>query len=160
MTISATGISKSFGDNHVLRDIDLAIAKGERIVIIGPSGTGKSTLLRCFNFLDRPDRGVITIGDLSVNAETASRADILALRRRTAFVFQHYALFDNKTARENVAEALLIVRGKAAMRPLPAPIRSWPRSGCRTRPMPIRRRCRAGRNSVSALAAPWRWMRS
>lgn len=110
MTISAKGISKSFGDNHVLRDIDLTIGKGERIVIIGPSGTGKSTLLRCFNFLDRPDRGVITIGDLSVNAETATRAQILALRRRTAFVFQHYALFDNKTARENIAEALITVR--------------------------------------------------
>jgi putative amino-acid transport system ATP-binding protein len=108
--IRVEGLVKRFGDRTVLDRIDLDIATGERIVIIGPSGTGKSTLLRCLNFLDAPDCGRIGLSELSVDAETASRAETLALRRRTAFVFQNYALFANKTARENIAEALIVVK--------------------------------------------------
>ncbi|UOA26703.1 amino acid ABC transporter ATP-binding protein [Pseudosulfitobacter sp. DSM 107133] len=111
--ISISGLNKSFGDTRVLRDISLEIAPGERVVVIGPSGTGKSTLLRTLNFLDRPDSGVLRVGDLTVDAETASRADILALRRRTSFVFQNYALFANKTVRENITQALVTVKGLA-----------------------------------------------
>ena len=107
-------LTKRFGDVAVLDGIDLEIARGERIVIIGPSGTGKSTLLRCLNFLDRADAGRITIGDCHVDAAQASRREILALRRRTAFVFQNYALFANKTARENITEGLVTVKGVEA----------------------------------------------
>jgi putative amino-acid transport system ATP-binding protein len=112
--IRVTGLSKRFGDRQVLDGVDLEIAPGERIAVIGPSGTGKSTLLRCLNFLDRPEAGGITVGDLTVDAARASRRDILALRRRTAFVFQNYALFANKTARQNIAEALTVVRRQPA----------------------------------------------
>ncbi|MCX7567699.1 amino acid ABC transporter ATP-binding protein [Sulfitobacter sp. F26169L] len=108
--ISVTGLSKAFGNTAVLKDISLEIAPGERVVVIGPSGTGKSTLLRCLNFLDRPDEGVIRVGDLTVDASSASRNDILALRRRTSFVFQNYALFANKTARENITQPLITVK--------------------------------------------------
>jgi len=108
--IRVEGLTKRFGTRTVLDGIDLDIATGERIVIIGPSGTGKSTLLRCLNFLDPPDCGRISLEGLAVDAETASNAEILALRRRTAFVFQNYALFANKTARENIAEALVVVK--------------------------------------------------
>jgi putative S-methylcysteine transport system ATP-binding protein len=110
--IRLEGLTKRFGNNTVLDGIDLQIEAGERIVVIGPSGTGKSTLLRCINFLDRPDAGIITIGDLTVDAARATRKDILALRRRTAFVFQNYSLFANKTARENITEALVTVHGQ------------------------------------------------
>ena len=110
--ISIRGLTKRYGTNTVLDGIDLDIAAGERVAIIGPSGTGKSTLLRCLNYLDRPDGGVIRIGDLTVDAATASSAQILALRRRTAFVFQNYALFANKTARDNITEALVTVQRK------------------------------------------------
>jgi putative amino-acid transport system ATP-binding protein len=108
--ISIRGLTKRYGTNTVLDAIDLDIAVGERVAIIGPSGTGKSTLLRCLNYLDRPDGGVIRIGDLTVDAATARPADILALRRRTAFVFQNYALFANKTARDNITEGLITVQ--------------------------------------------------
>ncbi len=110
--ISIRGLTKRYGTNTVLDGIDLDIAAGERVAIIGPSGTGKSTLLRCLNYLDRPDGGVIRIGDLTVDAATATSAQILALRRRTAFVFQNYALFANKTARDNITEALVTVQRK------------------------------------------------
>lgn len=110
--ISIRGLHKSFNGAAVLDGIDLDITPGERVVIIGPSGTGKSTLLRCLNFLDQPDAGRITIGDVTLDAARAKRAEILALRRRSAFVFQNYALFANKTAQENIMEALITVQGR------------------------------------------------
>ncbi len=109
--IRVEGLIKRFGDRTVLDGIDLEIAPGERIVVIGPSGTGKSTLLRCLNFLDRADAGRITLGDLTVDAARASRREILAVRRCTSFVFQNYALFANRTARQNITEALTVVKG-------------------------------------------------
>lgn len=107
--ISLQGITKRFGTHTVFKDIDLSLSQGEIIVIIGPSGTGKSTLLRCINFLERPDAGRLQVGDLSVDTQKASRADILSLRRRTAFVFQNYGLFANKTALENISEGMIVV---------------------------------------------------
>jgi putative amino-acid transport system ATP-binding protein len=108
--ITVRGLSKRFGTTTVLDGIDLDISEGERIVVIGPSGTGKSTLLRCLNFLDHPDAGIIRVGDLEVDSARATKAQILALRRRTAFVFQNYALFANRTARQNITEALTVVQ--------------------------------------------------
>ena len=107
--IKLESLSKHFGKTVVLDGIDLTIEEGEIVVIIGPSGTGKSTLLRCVNFLEQPTTGTITVGDLTVDVNRASRADILSMRRRTAFVFQNYALFSNKTALQNIAERLLVV---------------------------------------------------
>ena len=109
--IRIKGLTKRFGTNTVLDNLDLEVREGERVVIIGPSGTGKSTLLRTLNFLEKPDEGVIRIGDVEVDAGNASRKQQLALRRQTSFVFQNYALFANKTAIENIAEGLTTVRG-------------------------------------------------
>jgi putative S-methylcysteine transport system ATP-binding protein len=108
--IRIEGLVKRFGERTVLDGIDLTIEPGERIAVIGPSGTGKSTLLRCINVLDPADAGHITIGDLTIDLARASRAEVLALRRRTSFVFQSYALFANRTARGNISEALVTVK--------------------------------------------------
>ena len=112
--IKVANLSKHFGDNVVLRQIDLDIKEGETTVIIGPSGTGKSTLLRCLNFLEQPTSATITIDNLVVDTSTATKKQITELRKKTAFVFQNYALFANKTALENITEGLITVRGKSA----------------------------------------------
>ncbi|WP_375752044.1 amino acid ABC transporter ATP-binding protein [Vibrio sp. HN007] len=109
--IKLENIHKQFGDTSVLSGIDLEIEKGEIIVIIGSSGTGKSTLLRCVNFLESANKGKITIDDISVDAENSSKKDILELRRKTGFVFQNYALFAHLTAKQNIAEGLITVHG-------------------------------------------------
>ncbi|MTI17487.1 amino acid ABC transporter ATP-binding protein [Rhodobacteraceae bacterium RKSG542] len=109
--IKIRGLRKFYGGVPVLDGIDLDIEAGQHVVIIGPSGTGKSTLLRCINFLDHADEGTISIGSLSVDVSTATPKQIKALRLATSFIFQNYALFANKTARANIAEGLMVVRG-------------------------------------------------
>lgn len=97
----------------VLTDINLEISKNDVVAIIGPSGTGKSTLLRCLNYLTVPTKGVIKIGDVQVDAEHHSKAQVLNLRTHSSMVFQNYNLFKNKTALGNVMESLIIVQKKS-----------------------------------------------
>ncbi|MBA4537260.1 amino acid ABC transporter ATP-binding protein [Bacillus aquiflavi] len=108
--ISLRNINKQFKKNEVLKGIDLDVNKGEVLVIIGPSGSGKTTLLRCINYLERPDKGSITVDGLTVMGKHPSKRDILTLRRKTAMIFQHYNLFNNKTVLENVMEGLIIAK--------------------------------------------------
>lgn len=94
----------------MLKGINLEIEKGEVAVIIGSSGTGKSTLLRCVNFLEVPEKGIISIDDVEVNAETAKPKEIMNLRKQSAMVFQSYNLFKNMKVIDNVLEPLIYVR--------------------------------------------------
>lgn len=109
--ISITNLTKRFGDSSIFSGLDLTINHGEIVVVIGPSGTGKSTLLRCINVLEHADSGQITIGDTHFDTTQPRQADILALRRKTGFVFQNYALFAHLTAQQNIAEGLITVKG-------------------------------------------------
>jgi L-cystine transport system ATP-binding protein len=104
-------IKKSFGKNTVLDGVNLKIEKGDVVVVLGPSGSGKTTLLRCINFLEKADEGKAIFGDIQVDLHQASKRQITSIRKRTAFVFQNYNLFNNKTALENVTEGLIIGRG-------------------------------------------------
>ena len=106
--LSINHLSKSFDGTPVLRDISLEIEQGKVVAIIGPSGSGKSTLLRCINLLETPDGGTLQIADTAVTAGAISRQQENALRKHTAMVFQHYNLFKNKTALENITESLII----------------------------------------------------
>ena len=109
--ISIKNLHKKFEDLQVLKGVDLEIEKGEVIAVIGPSGTGKSTLLRCINYLEKPDMGIISIGDTTVDALHADKKGIHDLRLKTAMVFQSYNLFKNMTVLENVMKPMMIVRG-------------------------------------------------
>ncbi len=108
--IKIRNLSKSYGKLDVLKNIDLEVKKGEVVAIIGPSGTGKSTLLRCINYLEEPEDGEIRIDDIKVNLKTITKKEIYTLRRKTSMVFQNYNLFRNKTALENVMEPLTTVQ--------------------------------------------------
>lgn len=109
--IAVEKLSKRFGDRVILDELSLEFETGGVTAIVGSSGAGKSTLLRCIDYLERPDSGRVVIGDLTVDAETATRREVLELRRRTAMVFQQFHLFSRKTALENVADGLRVVRG-------------------------------------------------
>jgi L-cystine transport system ATP-binding protein len=108
--IEVKNVKKSFGNLEVLKDVSLKVEKGEVVVILGQSGSGKTTLLRCINFLEKADDGTLTIGDKTVDFKKARKKDILEVRKKTAFVFQNYSLFANKTALENVTEGLTVAR--------------------------------------------------
>ena len=108
--IQVENIHKKFDQNEILKGIDLTINQGEVVVIIGPSGSGKTTFLRCRNFLERADKGHLKICDQQVDFEKVSKKEILDIRKKTAMVFQQYALFSNRTALENVIEGLVIAR--------------------------------------------------
>lgn len=109
--IKVEHLTKRFGTNTVLKEIDLDIAEGEVLAIIGSSGSGKSTLLRCLNLLEKPNKGKITIADVTLDSEHYSVKQETQLRNQSAMVFQHYNLFKNKTALENIALAPIAVQG-------------------------------------------------
>ena len=101
---------KEFEKNEaILKDINLDVYKSDVVSIIGPSGTGKSTLLRCINYLTVPTKGIISIDDVRVDASSYTKEEVLKLRKHSSMVFQSYNLFKNKTALENVMEALITV---------------------------------------------------
>ncbi len=103
-------IRKAFGDQTVLQDVSLEVDKGDVIAILGPSGSGKTTLLRCLNFIERADGGTLTFDGETFDLHQTAKRDIARLRRKTAFVFQSYNLFLNKTALGNIMEGLVVAR--------------------------------------------------
>ena len=108
--LEAKHISKKFGDRQVLVDVNLQVKQGDVVVILGPSGSGKTTFLRCLNHLEKADGGQLTIAGKDYSLDKLSKKEILDIRKKTAFVFQHYNLFANKTAIENILEGLVIAR--------------------------------------------------
>lgn len=106
-------LTKQFGEHTVFSNLDLEIQKGEIVAIIGPSGTGKSTFLRCINYLDSANSGSITINATTIDCTQPKKNEILALRRQTGFVFQNYALFNHLTAQQNISEGLEVVKSQS-----------------------------------------------
>jgi general L-amino acid transport system ATP-binding protein len=100
--ISVEKVSKWYGDFHVLRDIDLLVAKGERIVICGPSGSGKSTLIRCINALEEYQEGKLTVDGILLTDDVKA---IEAVRKDVGMVFQQFNLFPHLTVLENLTLA-------------------------------------------------------
>ena len=110
MLLKVENVHKSF-NVEVLKGISLEVNKGDVVAILGPSGSGKTTLLRCINFLEKAEQGTLTFDDVTYDLATISKKDINNIRKKTAFVFQNYNLFLNKTVLQNVTEGLIIGRG-------------------------------------------------
>ena len=112
--IELSGIVMGYGQTPVLHGVDFVLPKGSVTALIGPSGGGKSTLLRCVNLLGIPQAGVLKLGDIEIafNARTRPRRDeILRVRRRTGMIFQAFNLFPHRSAVRNVMEGLTAVLG-------------------------------------------------
>ena len=105
--IRIQSLNKWYGQFHVLKDIDLEVAKGERIVICGPSGSGKSTLIRCINRLESHQEGSIVVDGIELTEDTKHINDV---RREVGMVFQHFNLFPHLTVLENCTLAPIWVR--------------------------------------------------
>jgi general L-amino acid transport system ATP-binding protein len=105
--IELKGVNKWYGDFHVLTDIDLTVARGERIVICGPSGSGKSTMIRCINRLEEHQQGSIIVDGVEL---TNDLKNIETIRREVGMVFQHFNLFPHLTVLENLTLAPIWVR--------------------------------------------------
>jgi polar amino acid transport system ATP-binding protein len=105
--VDVQSVSKRFGTNPVLRDVSFSVERGNVLVLIGRSGSGKSTVLRCLNGLETVDSGTIRVGDFTV---TEPRANLRRLRQEIGIVFQHYNLFPHLTVERNVTLALTVVK--------------------------------------------------
>ena len=133
--IALSAIEKRFGDNPVLRGVDLAVPEGRVTALIGPSGSGKSTLLRCVNLLEVPQAGTLTLGDVRLTFRPGSppaRRDVLA-----GMVFQNFQLFPHRTVMENVTEGLVTVA-------------KWPQARARARALELLERV-----GLAHKAADW-----
>jgi cystine transport system ATP-binding protein len=125
--IELSHIEKRFGEAVILKDVSLRIPEGSVTALIGPSGGGKSTLLRCVNLLEIPTQGTIRIGSEETRFERGRKpawSDISKIRKQTGMVFQNFQLFPHRTALENVMEALTTVL-------------RWPQEKARTRAMEL-----------------------
>ena len=120
-------IEKRFGDNLVLKGVSVAIAEGSVTALVGPSGGGKSTMLRCINLLETPTSGTIRLGEETIQFSPGKKVGwdaIQRLRRQTGMVFQNFQLFPHRTAIDNVAEGLVTVL-------------KWPKERARSRAMEL-----------------------
>jgi len=108
--IKITNIKKSFNENTVLDGISFDVKKGDVIAIIGPSGTGKSTLLRCLNYLEKADAGEIDFDGEKIDFTNITKEQISSLRKKTSMVFQQWNLFKKKTVLQNVMLGLTVVQ--------------------------------------------------
>ena len=106
MMLQIRDVRKEFDDLEVLQGIGFDVEKSDVVAILGPSGSGKTTLLRCLNFLEKADAGTMVFDGRTFDLNKATKAEIADLRRKTAFVFQNYNLFLNKTVLENVTLGL------------------------------------------------------
>lgn len=106
-------IKLSYGSAQILKGVNLSVKRGDVVSIIGPSGTGKTTLLRCINHLAKPFSGSIRFDQLHMDYQSVDKKAVQAIRLRTAMVFQQFNVFKNMTVLQNVMDPLLVVQRKS-----------------------------------------------
>ncbi len=111
--LELNGIKLSYGSTSILKGVDLSVKRGDVVSIIGPSGTGKTTLLRCINYLAKPASGTIQLDQIRMDYQSPDKAAIQAIRLRTAMVFQQFNVFKNMTVLENVMDPLIVIQRKS-----------------------------------------------
>lgn len=111
--IDLKGLHLSFQNREILKGIDLTVNRGDVVSILGPSGTGKTTFLRCLNYLEKPKKGTLSIDDVKVDFSRITNKEVRDLRRKSTMVFQSFNLYRNKTVLENVTEGLRLGYGKS-----------------------------------------------
>ncbi|OQP31036.1 amino acid ABC transporter ATP-binding protein [Pantoea latae] len=111
--LELNNITLAYGNNPILKGVDLSVKRGDVVSIIGPSGTGKTTLLRCINYLAKPASGTIQLDQIRMDYQTPDKAAIQAIRLRTAMVFQQFNVFKNMTVLENVMDPLIVIQRKS-----------------------------------------------
>ena len=111
--LELNNITLAYGNNPILKGVDLTVKRGDVVSIIGPSGTGKTTLLRCINYLAKPTAGTIALDQIRMDYRKPDKAAIQAIRLRTAMVFQQFNVFKNMTVLENVMDPLIVIQRKS-----------------------------------------------
>ena len=111
--LELNNVTLSYGNNPILKGVNLSVKRGDVVSIIGPSGTGKTTLLRCINYLAKPSAGTIQLDQIRMDYQSPDKAALQAIRLRTAMVFQQFNVFKNMTVLENVMDPLMVVQRKS-----------------------------------------------
>ncbi|MDW7668764.1 MAG: amino acid ABC transporter ATP-binding protein [Bacillota bacterium] len=111
--LEVSNLTKSYGELTILEDFKFSIKKNEIVTIIGPSGSGKSTFLRTLNYLEPVEKGNMYFKNKTIKMDKVTNKEKLAIRKNINMIFQHYNLFKNKTALENITESLVIVHKKS-----------------------------------------------
>ena len=111
--LELNNIKQSYGSAQILNGVNLSVKRGDVVTIIGPSGTGKTTLLRCINYLAKPSSGTIRLDDIQMDYQSPDKTAIQAIRLRTAMVFQQFNVFKNMTVLQNVMDPLVVVQRKS-----------------------------------------------
>ena len=106
-------IRLSYGNSQILKGVNLSVSRGDVVSIIGPSGTGKTTLLKCINYLARPSSGTIALDQIRMDYRRADKPTVQAIRLRTAMVFQQFNVFKNMSVIQNVMDPLIVVQRKS-----------------------------------------------
>lgn len=167
-SLQVEDIHKRYGSHEVLRGVSLRAGKGDVISIIGSSGSGKSTFLRCVNFLEKPCAGRIRVGDEELRTRPGALGELRAadprqlqkIRSRLAMVFQHFNLWSHLTVLENVVECPVNVLRMNRDDAVAARATTWPRSAWRRRSNgSIPANSPAASNSAWRSPAPWPWSR-